>query len=157
MTLRTLEPDDYPPIISVLNDWWGGRRMSDMLPRLFFEHFHDTSFLLEDAGVVSGFLAGFVSQTRPAEAYIHFVGVNPAARGGGIGRTLYEAFFKTVRTRGCVRVNAVTSTVNVNSIAFHIRMGFAPKASETRLANGTPYIADYDGPGEHRVVFGRQL
>ena len=35
---------------------------------------------------------GFMSQSRPAEAYIHFVGVHPDERGHGLGRRLYEHF-----------------------------------------------------------------
>ena len=50
-----------------------------------------------------------------------------------------------------------STLVKLLQIAFHTRMGFAPKASETRLADGIPYLADYDGPGEHRVVFAKQL
>ena len=44
-----------------------------------------------------GFVCGFLSQTDPEEAYIHFVGVSPEHRGGGVGRTLYERFFAEVR------------------------------------------------------------
>ncbi len=44
------EPSDYEPILSVLNDWWGGRNMSDMLPKLFFVHFRETSFVAESEG-----------------------------------------------------------------------------------------------------------
>lgn len=35
LIIRQVESSDYQPIISVLNDWWGGRNMSDMLPKLF--------------------------------------------------------------------------------------------------------------------------
>jgi hypothetical protein len=31
-------------VISVIDQWWGGRQMADKLPRLFREHFTDTSF-----------------------------------------------------------------------------------------------------------------
>lgn len=73
--LRTVTTDDYAPIIAVLNDWWGGRQMSDMLPRLFFEHFADTSFIAQtDDGGIAGFLVGFLSQSQVDEACIHFVG-----------------------------------------------------------------------------------
>src|SRR6476646_4523170 len=41
------------------------------------------------------------------EAYIHFVGVDPARRTTGLGRTLYERFFAAVADRSVVR--AVTS------------------------------------------------
>ena len=52
--------------------------MAAMLPKLFFVHFRDTSFVAEDDGALAGFLCGFRSQTFPDEAYIHFVGVDPA-------------------------------------------------------------------------------
>src|SRR6266700_2822677 len=44
--IRLATPSDYEDIISVLNDWWGGRQMSDMLPKLFFVHFRGTTFVL---------------------------------------------------------------------------------------------------------------
>jgi hypothetical protein len=72
--IRPIRPSDYRPVISVIDDWWGGRHMADMLPRLFFEHFTDTSFAAERDAELIGFLIGFQSQSRPAEAYIHFVG-----------------------------------------------------------------------------------
>ena len=84
--IRQLSPADYPLVISVIDQWWGGRPMAGKLPRLFFEHFTDTSFAAERGGRLAGFLAGFISQSRPGEAYIHFVGVDPAERGGGLGR-----------------------------------------------------------------------
>ena len=83
--IRHLSPADYPLVISVIDQWWGGRPMAGMLPRLFFEHFTDTSFAAERDGTLAGFLVGFISQSRPGEAYIHFVGVAPAERGGGAG------------------------------------------------------------------------
>jgi len=83
--------------------------MADKLPRLFFEHFTDTSFAAERDGKLARFLAGFISQSRPGEAYIHFAGVDPAERGSGLGRLLYEAFFAAAEARGCVLVRAVTS------------------------------------------------
>src|SRR6266576_2939216 len=45
--IRQIRPSDYWPVISVIDDWWSGRHMADMLPRLFFEHFTDTSFAAE--------------------------------------------------------------------------------------------------------------
>ena len=122
--IRPLSPADYPRVISVIDQWWGGRPMAGKLPRLFFEHFTDTSFAAGRDGRLAGFLAGFISQSRPGEAYIHFVGVDPAERGGGLGRLLYEAFFRAAEARGCGLVRAVTSPVNRGSVAFHQRMGF---------------------------------
>jgi ribosomal protein S18 acetylase RimI-like enzyme len=157
LIVRALTDDDYPPVIQTLNDWWGSRHMSDMLPRLFFTHFADTSFALEDGAVLAGFLVGFLSPARPSEAYIHFVGVNPDYRKLGAGRMLYERFFELTRAAGRDTVCCVTSPVNTVSIGFHTRMGFVAKPGETRNPDGVPYVADYDGPGEHRVCFTKHL
>lgn len=99
--IRHLSPADYTPVISVIDQWWNGRPMAGKLPRLFFEHFTDTSYAAERDGGLVGFLAGFISQSRPGEAYIHFVGVDPAERDRGLGRLLYEAFFQAAEARGC--------------------------------------------------------
>lgn len=97
--------------------------MSDMLPRLFFVHFRPTSFAAEEDGAVRGFLVGFVSQTDPAQAYIHFVGVDPRYRAHGIGRMLYARFFDAARRLGCTEVSCVTAPVKIGSIAFHQHLG----------------------------------
>jgi ribosomal protein S18 acetylase RimI-like enzyme len=118
-----------------------------MLPRLFLDHFHRTSLVAEDdAGGLAGFLVGFESPSRPAEAYIHFVGVRPDARGSGLGRELYERFFALARSAGRGTIRCVTSPVNKGSIAFHHQLGFASEL-----------VRDYDGPGTDRIVFTRRL
>ncbi|HVW90860.1 MAG TPA: hypothetical protein VHC01_15480, partial [Gaiellaceae bacterium] len=62
--IRHAEPGDYARVIGVVDDWWGGRRMAPMLPKLFFVHFRDTSFVAEEeGGRIVGFLCGFRSQT----------------------------------------------------------------------------------------------
>ena len=103
ITVRAATPADYDRIAPVVDEWWGGRAMIDMLPRLFFVHFADTAFVAEDGAELAGFLAGFLSQTRPDEAYIHFAGVSPDHRGRGVGRLLYERFFAVARERSRTR------------------------------------------------------
>jgi len=90
MNLKHLEETDYDPIIRVIDDWFDGRPSAKLLPRIFFIHFRPTSFAIEEDGKVIGFLAGFVSQTDPRQAYIHFVGIDPGFRHRGLGRGLYE-------------------------------------------------------------------
>lgn len=152
MPIRNLEPADYQAIIPVIDQWWGGRHMTDMLPKLFFVHFRDTSFAVEERGEILAFLAGFVSQTSPDQAYIHFVGVHPDHRKRGFARQLYERFFQTVQSRGCSIVRCVTSPLNGGSIAFHKRIGFAVD-QPTGEHQGVPCTLHYDGPNEHRVLF----
>jgi ribosomal protein S18 acetylase RimI-like enzyme len=148
MEIRHAEPADYGRVIGRVNAWWGGRDMAPMLPRLFFVHFEGTSYVVDDGdGQLAAFLIGFLSQTDPAEAYIHFVGVSPEHRGGGLGRRLYERFFEDARAAGRTRVTCVTSPVNEGSVAFHEALGFTSE----RVAH------DYDGPGEDRVLFVKSL
>jgi GNAT superfamily N-acetyltransferase len=154
--IRPLRPSDYRPVISVVDDWWNGRHMADMLPHLFFEHFTDTSFAAERDGELVGFLVGFMSQSRPGEAYIHFVGVRPGERGSGLGRQLYERFFAAVRARGCGLVRAVTSPVNHGSVRFHRRMGFDIEPGDGQV-DGVAVMSGYDGDGQDRVRFVKNL
>ena len=143
MQIRHAKPSDYGRVIGVVNTWWGGREMAPMLPKLFFVHFEDTSFVAEDdAGRLVGFICGFLSQTRADEAYVHFVGVDPEYRGSGVGRELYERFFAAARDAGRSVVRCVTSPVNEDSLAFHRRLGFEVERIEE----------NYDGSGESRVL-----
>ena len=128
--IRHANPSDYGRVIQHVNAWWGGREMAPMLPKLFFLHFEGTSFVAEDdEGKLVAFLIGFLSQTDPDEAYIHFVGVAPEHRGSGVGRELYERFFAVVAAQGRTRVRCVTSPVERGLVAFHESLGFRPRAS----------------------------
>lgn len=138
--LRHAEPGDHARVDAVIDEWWGGRAMAAMLPRLFFTHFRDTSFVAEEHGALAGFLCGFLSQTYPDEAYVHFVGVDPAFRGRGVGRSLYERFAEAIRPRSVVR--CVTSPANEASVAFHRSLGFEVE----RIAEG------WDGRDGDRVL-----
>lgn len=153
---RHAEASDYQPIISVINEWWGSRAMTDMLPKLFFVHFCQTSFVVEEDGGIIGFLIGFVSQTFPHEAYIHFIGVHPKYRKKGLGKALYERFFQAVKELGCKKVSCVTSPVNKDSIKFHLRIGFSIEPG-SHTEEGIFVMKDYDGHGEDRVLFSKLL
>jgi ribosomal protein S18 acetylase RimI-like enzyme len=147
-TIRHAQPSDYGRVIQHVNAWWGGREMAPMLPQLFFVHFEGTSFVADaEDGSLAGFLVGFRSQTNPSEAYVHFVGVAPRHRTSGLGRELYERFFAAVSEDGCTTVRCVTSPGNADSVAFHEALGF----TVDRVA------ADYDGPGEDRVLLVKRL
>jgi ribosomal protein S18 acetylase RimI-like enzyme len=144
---RPARPEDYDAIAAVVEEWWG-RPILDSLPRLFLDHFHRSSLVVDGPdGALHGFLIGFVSPSEPEQAYIHFVGIAPQARGSGLGRALYETFFAAARTAGCRSVSAVTSPLNEASIRFHRAMGF-------QVSDPVP---DYNGPGHDLVTFRRTL
>jgi ribosomal protein S18 acetylase RimI-like enzyme len=150
---------DHRFFVDRVDEWWGGRRLHQLLPRLWFQHFTGTSWIAEDAkGAPVGFLVGFVSPDYPDQAYIHMVATSPNNRGAGLGRALYERFFTDVRSRGVRRVTAITWPGNRASVGFHRAMGFRPDdGAGTQRLYGTPAYPDYDAEGDDRVVFSREL
>lgn len=156
MKIRNITEEDYGAIISVIDDWWDGRRMADMLPKLFFQHFQDTSYVVEEDRQIVAFIIGFISQTFPEQAYIHFVGVHPKHRSCGLARQLYDQFFYAAKDRGCTEVRSVTSPINKGSIAFHTSMGFRIEQGDDEV-DGVQVKTNYDGRGQSRVRFVREL
>ncbi|EIV92186.1 GNAT family N-acetyltransferase [Frankia sp. QA3] len=154
---------DQARVLAVLDDWWGGfggeagsRQRALLLPRLFFQHFADTSVFGEAAdGRLTAFLIGFRSAAQPDAAYIHFVGVDPALRRRGVAAGLYRWFFAQAAAGGARRVDAITSPGNAASVAFHTALGFRIIPGQ-RTAD-VDVQTDYDGPGLHRVAFTRPL
>jgi len=67
LTIRNSRPSDHANIISVLKDWWGGRDLTWMLPKLFLEHFCNTSFVVEKNDRLVAFLIGFRIERGNAE------------------------------------------------------------------------------------------
>lgn len=150
---------DHPAIVALVDEWWGGRRLHHLLPRLWFQHFTATSWLAEtDSGRLAGFLVGFVSPDDPTVAYVHMVATDPNRRRRGLGRALYERFFADVAERGAERVRAITWPGNRVSVGFHEALGFEPKGGPgSQNLYGTLAFPDYDFPGDDRVVFERPL
>ncbi|QHE54034.1 GNAT family N-acetyltransferase [Pontibacillus sp. HMF3514] len=130
--------------------------MSYMVPKLFFVHFQNTSFVAEEDSKILGVLIGFTSPSNKNEAYIHFVGVHPEYRGQQIGKSLYYQFFNIAQQNDRDVIRCITSPVNKSSIAYHKRMGFD-------IVEGDKYEeeihvhSDYDGPGQDRVLFSKKL
>ncbi|MFC4737246.1 GNAT family N-acetyltransferase [Bacillus daqingensis] len=156
MHIRNMTLHDYDALIGQVNEWWGGRQMSDMLPRLFVRHFKQTCFIVESDGNTCGFLVGFLSQADPQAAYIHFVGIDPAYRRQKLARELYQMFCKKAMEQGRTDIYAVTSPINKTSIAFHQANGFS-FIEGTHVIDGIPVHADYDGSGKDRVCFVKKI
>jgi GNAT superfamily N-acetyltransferase len=150
---------DYPVLVDLVDEWWGGRRIQPMFQRLWLQHFTGTSWLAEfPDGRPAGFLVGFISPDDPAVGYVHFIATNPNVRRKGLGRTLYERFIADVAGRGVREVRAITWPGNRVSVGFHLAMGFRPiDGPDSQNLYGTAAFADYDGRGEDRVMFVRRL
>lgn len=148
--IRNLSPNDYDYLIERVNSWWGGREVKDMLPRLFFDHFHNTSFVALSDGRVVGFVVGFLSNCMLQEAYIHFTGVDPDYRNQGVASSLYKRFIELAKEHDRQFIKCVTSPSNRNSLAYHHKMGFVGSAYDV---TGQPMgLPQYDGPGNDRVL-----
>lgn len=163
ITLRAASEADHPTLVRAIQAWWGdsrspeaARELALLLPRLFLQHFAKTSLVAESGGAVAGFLIGFHSADDPEVAYIHFVGVDPEHRGAGLARRLYAGFFETAAAAGRRTVKAVTSPGNHGSIAFHQKLGFRLEPGDT-VTGEVPVHSGYDGPGQDRVCFVREL
>jgi GNAT superfamily N-acetyltransferase len=156
IAVRKAQPSDHATIISVMQDWWGGRDLTAMLPKLFLDHFNTTSFVAEKNGLMIGFLIGFLSPSFKDEAYVHFMGVHPDFRQKGIGKILYERFFEVCRRHRRKIIRACTSPVNKESIAFHGRIGFQIEPGEDEI-DGFAVTRNYNRPGDHKVLFTKYL
>jgi ribosomal protein S18 acetylase RimI-like enzyme len=142
-----ITPAGITDVQQVLADharYWGGRdlRALHLLPLV--HEFGETCLVARSDDGVLGYLIGFV--TPDGTGYVHLVATRDDARDTGLGRALYEAFTEAARRQGAVRLKAITSVGNEGSIAFHRRLGFDVRVE-----------AEYNGPGQPRVVFTRAL
>lgn len=152
LTVRNSCPADHSKITGVMRDWWGGRDLTPMMPKLFLDHFCDTSFIIEKEEDLIAFLIGFLSPSKPREGYIHFVGVHPNYRGIGLGEFLYHRFFNICKNNHRDTIRACTSPVNKGSIMFHTKVGFSISKGNGDI-DGIPVSLDYNGPGDPKVLF----
>ena len=158
--IESLTASHYDYIVNRLDDWWDGRNMMAMLPRLWFKDFQTTSFIaMNEDDTPIGFLVGYFSVNDETKAYVHFIGIDPAYRGIGIGSQLYEAFFNLATSSGATFVEAVTSPNNTKSLLFHESIGFKGISPTGEIASPTDTLfhKDYDGLGEHRILLRKNL
>jgi GNAT superfamily N-acetyltransferase len=159
IAFRRPTESDYPAISRIVDDWWGGRKVDVLLPRLWLQHFTGTSWLAEtEDGRLCGFLVGFMSPDRAEVAYCHLIATNPNLRGRGLGRALYERFFADARGAGRTRVTAITWPANRRSLAFHKALGFEVRSgADSQNLYGTPSQPGYDFEREDRAILVRRL
>jgi GNAT superfamily N-acetyltransferase len=147
MLTRALEKRDYDLIVQVIDRWWGGPTSALAHP-IFFYEMGEMARIVEDNGIMVGFLLGFIAQGRQGGSvgYVHLVGIHPDHRRRGVGRLLYEAFEADCRKSGVSRMKAITTLGNEGSQVFHQVLGW-----------DMVEIEDYAGPGRPRVVFTKQF
>jgi ribosomal protein S18 acetylase RimI-like enzyme len=146
MTWREAAPSDADAVIAAIHAWWPGVHMVHAVCPQLFEHVGDTCLIVEEEGLLVGFLVGFMSQRVPDAGYVHYAGVHPDRRSEGLGREMYRRFAELTRARGRTRVLAETGAWNVKSIAFHQRLGFVLEPAD-EVVDGIPVHHDTTGHG----------
>lgn len=142
---RKARANDLPAIIAMLADDALGRtreRVSDPPDRAYTDAFRaindDPNQLLavvEREGVIVGclqitFIPG-LSRLGLWRGQIESVRIASDARGGGLGRAMFEWAITTCRERGCGLVQLTSDKQRPDTIAFYEQLGF--KASHEGL------------------------
>jgi len=152
---RTAEPADAIAVARAVDEWWE-RRLNHCVQPQLFEHFGDSTFIVEDEGELVAFLVGWLSQRYPDAGYVHFMGVRSDHRRLGLGRELYRRFAALARERGRTRIMAETGAFNTRSIAFHRSIGFTIEPGD-EVVDGVAIHHDRIGIGGDYVVFSMDL
>jgi GNAT superfamily N-acetyltransferase len=146
MVTRPLEKRDYDLIVQVIDRWWGGPTSALAHP-IFFYELGNMARIVEDDGVMVGFLLGFIAKSNEGDVgYVHLVGIHPDHRRRGVGRILYETFEEDCRKASVSRMKAITTLGNEGSQIFHQVLGW-----------DMVEIEDYAGPGRPRIVFSKDF
>ena len=155
LTWRTAEPEDAIAVGKALDDWWEKRLHHCVQPQLF-EHFGDTTLVVEADGELVAFLIGWLSQRFPDVAYVHFMGVRHDHRRSGLGHELYRRFAAMGREQGRTILRAETGAFNHRSIAFHRSIGFTIEPGD-EIVDGVAVQHDAIGIGGDYVMFSMDL
>jgi predicted GNAT superfamily acetyltransferase len=145
---------DFDHIIKNIKAFWGSDRTLHLHHPILIHEFRDTAFVIKKDDTVCAYLFGFYSQAEPI-AYAHLLAVKDSYRRLGLARKLYEYFIECARKKHCQRIKAITKPTNPDSIAFHKSMGMKPIGKD--IIDGINVVLDYSGPGEHRVVFMKDI
>ncbi len=162
---------DYAALADLVDEWWDGRVLQGLLPRLWFRHFADTSWIAEvgDEGTsglemaggqlqIAGFLVGFLSPGHEGIAVLHAVGVHPTHRRQNLGRLLVDHLLEDARRAGAGRVEAIVWPGNRRGLGFLTALGFSPDPDPAaRPIYGIPAFEGYDFGTDDRARFGREL
>lgn len=154
MKIQKCSKADYDQIITDIEDFWGSKRTLHVHhPTLLYE-FGNTSYVIKEKDTVCAYMFAFYSQTEPT-GYVQLIAVRKNHRGLGYARSLYSHYEKIAKKKGCTKLKAITTPTNQESIKFHKSIGMTLKGKDT--IDGVPVVLDYSGPGEHRVVFEKEI
>jgi ribosomal protein S18 acetylase RimI-like enzyme len=156
ITVRNVRGDDFLKIAELAEKCNSITREKNSIYHMFTKFFRNTSFLVKDSAEKSvlGFLLGFISPVDPNNAYIHILCVKPGFGKESIAAYLLQSFFEVLRDKGCRKVYLLTKPRNKVAVSFYKTLGFKEYENDKTIdIDGLNVIRNYNGPGEHRVVF----
>ncbi|MGW2090419.1 N-acetyltransferase family protein [Streptomyces sp. NPDC001880] len=142
--ITSAESTDIHQVLADRHRYWGDRDLRPLHLFALVQEFGETCLVARAEDGIHGYVIGFV--TPAGAGYVHLIATRDDARGTGLGRRLYAAFADAAHRQGALRLKAITSLGNADSIAFHRRLGF-----------DATVVDDYNGPGQAMVVFHRVL
>ena len=150
MEVTICTKEDFNQVLAEFDQFWEhDRTVALHHPTIIYE-FGNSAFVIKENGRVLAYLFGFLSQIEPV-GYVHLLSVRRGFRRQGLANRLYAHFEQFARSRGCTRLKAITSPVNILSIDFHRSIGMLPTGEPD--SRGLPVVKGYAGPGRDRVVF----
>lgn len=150
---------DHTTVEARLEGWWPGRRGRSFIARWWFRHATGSSWIAEDDdGRLVGFVLAQPSGDDPSVGLIQAIGVDPNARRHGVGRALIEHVADDLRAHGGHRLEAISWPGDPIATHFLRGVGFVPDDGlGTMRLYGTPAYPDYEGDGEDRARWTREL
>ena len=96
---------------------------------------------------------------KGSQSIIHLTSTNPQYQRRGYPSALYQHFFKIVHTKGRTKVCLIVNPDNKSSLEFHKKLGFyvTNKGPIIKLLDNVEAVKDYNGPGNHMVMFSKDL
>jgi ribosomal protein S18 acetylase RimI-like enzyme len=161
--IRTAKEDDFKAISQIANNCRPMVSERISIYHIFTKFFQNTVFIAEKVQnnnvKMIGFLIGFISQLNRSECYIHLLCVDPKHRGESAAFNLIQNFFDVVSQMGCKKVYLITKPINQKAISFYKKLGFNTEVPDSKIVKfgNLNVFKDYDGFGEHMIVFGKDI
>jgi ribosomal protein S18 acetylase RimI-like enzyme len=156
--IRNVKEEDFLIISEISTNCEPMATERNSIYHLFTKFFSNTSLIIEKEDDILGFLLGFQSQKNLKDAYIHLLCIMPQFRNQGLAKALVKRFLGIMSQKGCNHVYLITSPKNKRAINFYRQMGFEVNKKEKKMIiDGISTFEDYNGLGEHKVIFSKSL
>ncbi|MGC9517996.1 MAG: GNAT family N-acetyltransferase [Methanomicrobiales archaeon] len=161
-TIRYAKENDFIEIAKLAEQCKPMSTERNSIYHIFTKFFSNTSLVFESNknNEIYGFLLGFISQKNLEEAYIHLLCLRTEIRGKGFAKKIIEKFSHEIKSKGCKKITLITKPINKDAIKFYTKLGFKhiiPPDDKSLEVNGVITCKDYNGKGEHMVIFQKPL